>query len=264
MAVIKYIAYLVEDPEKQVKFYNRYLKTEEIGRSPKGDISITDGFYNLTFFRKRPELHEVRMEPGLNHIGLEVESLEEVKDRYLKYMPRGTVILESGDLQHGELRIHDPDCNPVTLSEKGFGAKKERRLPGIRHVVYNTLDAERMLEFYCEVFGMREVTMSKAYRQQGKPGRFAGDGFINLAILTHYSNSPGHQPKFGLNHVGFVVPDVKAVLDEMRSAVTINERAGAADRPYAEWRFTDPFGNYVDLSEGKGWEIDVGVWDRAA
>jgi catechol 2,3-dioxygenase-like lactoylglutathione lyase family enzyme len=264
MAAISYIAYLVDNPDDQVNFYNRYLKTREAGRSPEGDISITDGFFNLTFFKNRPELHEVRMEPGLNHIGFEVESVEETKKRYVRYMPRGTVVPESGDLYHGQMRIHDPDCNPVSLSEKGFGVKKERRLPGIRHVVYNTLDTERMLEFYCEVFGLREVTVSKAYRQQGKPGRFAGDGFTNLAILTHYSNSPGHQPKFGLNHVGFVVQNVKAVLDEMKNVVTINERVGTAERPYAEWRFTDPFGNYVDLSEGKGWEVDAGKWEQAA
>jgi hypothetical protein len=35
--------------------------------------------------------------------------------------PRGTVIAETGDLQHGEVRIHDPECNPVTLSAKNFG-----------------------------------------------------------------------------------------------------------------------------------------------
>ncbi len=129
MAVISYIAYLVDNPAEQVSFYNRHLKTEEIGRSPKGDISVTDGFFNLTFFKKRAELHEVRMEPGLNHIGFEVDSLEEVKNRYLKYMPRGTVVAESGDLQHGQIRIHDPDCNPVTLSEKDLGSKRSGDCP---------------------------------------------------------------------------------------------------------------------------------------
>ncbi len=264
MATLRYIAYLCEDPEQQAKFYNIYLQTSEIGRSSEGDITISDGFYNLTLFKKRPELHEVRMELGLNHIGLEVEDLEEVKGRYLRYMPQGTVIPEPGDLQHGELRIHDPDSNPVSLSQKGFGVKKERRLPGVRHVVYNTLDTEKMLEFYCEVFGFREVEVSKAYRKEGKPGRFAGDGFINLAILAHYSSSPGHQPKFGLNHIGFVVPNAEALLGEMKKAVTINERSGTEERPFAEWRFTDPFGNYVDLSEGKGWDVGDGSWKARA
>lgn len=51
MATLRYIAYLANDPEKLVEFYRRFLGTEELGRSPEGDISITDGFYNLTFSR---------------------------------------------------------------------------------------------------------------------------------------------------------------------------------------------------------------------
>jgi catechol 2,3-dioxygenase-like lactoylglutathione lyase family enzyme len=264
MAFISYVAYVVDNPAEQAGFYNRYLKTEEIGRSPEGDISITDGFYNLTFFRKRPELYEPRMEPGLNHLGFEVASIDGTVKRYLRYTPRGVVVPEAGGLQRGQVRIHDPDSNPVTLSEKGFGVSKKRRLPGIRHLVYNTLDIEGMLEFYVQVLELREVTVSQLNRQQGKPGRFLGDGFTNLAILAHYSDSPGHQPKFGLNHIGFVVPKVGKLLDEIKAEVAINERSGSAERPYAEWRFTDPFGNYVDLSEGKAWEVDVGKWEHAA
>ena len=56
MAALRYIAYLANDPEKVVDFYHRFLGTEELGRSPEGDISITDGYYNLTFFRRRPSL----------------------------------------------------------------------------------------------------------------------------------------------------------------------------------------------------------------
>ena len=76
MATLRYIAYLANDPEKLVEFYRRFLGTEELGRSPEGDISITDGFYNLTFFKKRPALGEMHTETGLHHIGLQVDDLE--------------------------------------------------------------------------------------------------------------------------------------------------------------------------------------------
>ena len=54
MATLRYIAFISENPDKITEFYNRFLGTKELGRSPEGDISITDGFYNLTFFKKRP------------------------------------------------------------------------------------------------------------------------------------------------------------------------------------------------------------------
>ena len=107
MATLRYVAYLADDPERLADFYHRFLGTEELGRSPDGDISITDGFYNLTFFKNRAELGEMQMNNGLHHIGLQVDDLEEVKGRFLKLNPRGMIIQEPNDLQHGEIRLHD-------------------------------------------------------------------------------------------------------------------------------------------------------------
>ena len=59
MPTLRYVAFLTEDPAKLADFYRRFLGTEELGRSPEGDISITDGYYNLTFFKRRAALGEV-------------------------------------------------------------------------------------------------------------------------------------------------------------------------------------------------------------
>ena len=56
MAAIKYIAYLSRNPEELAKFYHRFLQTRELGRSSAGDISITDGFFNLHSSRKEQRL----------------------------------------------------------------------------------------------------------------------------------------------------------------------------------------------------------------
>ncbi|MGH7834826.1 MAG: VOC family protein [Candidatus Binatia bacterium] len=68
--------------------------------------------------------------------------------------------------------------------------------------------------------------------------------------------------RFGINHVGFLVSDMKAAIDGLASVVTIDSRPAA--RPYAEFRFRDPEGNALDLSRSKGWEVDVNKWERAA
>jgi len=260
-AVIRYIAYLSEDPEQQASFYHRFLKTEEIGRSPQGDISITDGFYNLTFLKMRPDVVEPRMELGLNHIGLEVDDLEEARRRYLDYRPRGPVVAESGGAHRGQLRIHDPEGNPVTLSERGYEVDgRQRPLPGLRHVAFDAIDPDAMLDFYVEVLGLRELGTSFERRQQGRLNRFAGDGFTNLAIHPFYSSSEGHEMRMGVNHIGFLVSDITGVMADLGGARAVEDRP--ADRPFAEVRFTDLEGNRIDLSQHKGWEVDVEKWEQ--
>jgi catechol 2,3-dioxygenase-like lactoylglutathione lyase family enzyme len=264
MATLRYIAFLAEDPAKLVDFYQRFLGTEELGRSAEGDISITDGYYNLTFFKKRPALGEMKMDLGLHHIGLEVDDLEEIKGKFLALNPRGIILQEPDDIHHGEIRIHDPECFPVSLSTKGFGVTpaKEKQFPRIRHIAYNALDPEMMLRFYCQVFGLREVPSSYLRRQQGLGNRFCADGKTNLAIHPFYSHAEGHEAIYGINHIGFLTDKMQAVIGELSSLLKIAPRPST--RPYAEFRFRDIEGNALDLSQAKGWEVDIGKWETAA
>jgi catechol 2,3-dioxygenase-like lactoylglutathione lyase family enzyme len=264
MATLRYIALISENPEKTADFYNRFLGTKTLGSSPEGDVSITDGFYNLTFFKKRPSLREPIMEVGLHHVGLQVDNLEEVKARYMKFNPRGVIADESGDLHHGDIRIYDPECHPVSLSEKSFGvgAKDEKQFPRVRHIAYNALDPERMLQFYTQVLGLREVPTSYVRRQQGLGNRFGGDGFTNLALHPFYSRAEGHEVRFGINHIGFLTNEIQATMAELGTELKIAPRPST--RPYAEFRFRDFEGNALDLSQTKGWEVDIGKWEKAA
>jgi catechol 2,3-dioxygenase-like lactoylglutathione lyase family enzyme len=263
MATIRYVAFISEDPAQLSDFYHRFLGTQEIGRSTEGDVSITDGFYNITLFRKRRALKEPSMELGLHHVGLEVENLEEVKARYLAFNPRGVIVDEPADIHHGEIRIYDPECHPISLSTRGFGVRDQqgKRFHRIRHVAYNALDPERMLLFYTQVFGLRELPTSDARRQQGLANRFGGDGATNLAVHPFYSRAEGHEPRFGINHLGFLVNDLQAAVAELTAALKIEPRP--SNRPYAEFRFRDPEGNALDLSQTKGWEVDIGRWEKA-
>ena len=263
MTRIRYLAILSERPEEVAQFYTRFLRLEELGRSAEGDISLTEGFYNITLLKRRSSLGEPRMEVGLHHIGLEVESLQEVEARYRAFNPRGVVVREPGGLHFGELRIYDPECNPVSLSEKGFGVgKEERRLPRLGHIAFNALDPEGLLLFYAQVLGLRELKSSEVRRKQGRLNRFAGDGFTNLAIHPFYNDREGHVARFGVNHIGFLVRDLQGIMGELSSVVPVAARP--ADRPYAEFRFPDPEGNGVDLTQRKGYEVDVDKWDRVA
>jgi catechol 2,3-dioxygenase-like lactoylglutathione lyase family enzyme len=203
-------------------------------------------------------------ETGLHHIGLQVDDLEAVKGRFLKLYPRGMIIQEPNDLQHGEIRFHDPECRPVTVSTQGFGvpASKEKMFPRVRHIAYNALDPDTMLLFYTQVFGLREIAPSYERRRQGRGNRFCVDGKTNLAIHPFYSQVEGHEAKYGINHIGFLTNEMQATMAELSSILKIVPRPST--RLYAELRFRDVEGNALDLSQTKGWEVDVNKWETAA
>ena len=55
---------------------------------------------------------------------------------------------------------------------------------------------------------------------------------------------------------------MQATMAELSSILKIAPRP--ANRPYSEFRFRDLEGNALDLSQTKGWEVDVDKWETAA
>jgi catechol 2,3-dioxygenase-like lactoylglutathione lyase family enzyme len=261
MARIRYLAFLCSDASKIAEFYIRYFDMKELGRSKANDISLTDGFMNLTFFHWRPELTEPRMEVGLHHLGVEVDNLEAVTERYLNANSDGLVIPESGDLQHGKIRIFDPEGTPISLSDEPFGiAATSERLPRMRHIAYNALYPGRIGDFYMDVLGFREVKSTDLWRRRGRSNRFLGDGHSNLAIHPFYNDNVGHEARYGINHFGFLVGELDNLVAELTKVVPI---AARPDRPYEDYRAQDPEGNRIDISYSKGFEVDIDKWDMS-
>jgi hypothetical protein len=161
------------------------------------------------------------------------------------------------------MRIFDPEGSPISLSERPFGVVAENKhQPRLRHIAYNALWPEGILNFYILMFGYRELGASFERRKEGKANRFAGDGAVNLAIHPFYSPSEGHEARYGVNHFGFLVSDVVAKVDEFSREIPVARRP--VSRPYAEYRLRDREGNMFDLSQTKGWEVGVDKWERAA
>jgi catechol 2,3-dioxygenase-like lactoylglutathione lyase family enzyme len=262
-ARIRYLAFLSETPAELAEFYERHLDLKELGRSNHGDVSASDGFFNITFLKRRADLHEPHMQCGLHHIGIEVDNLAETLERYRALRPNMPIVDEPGGLHFGDARIFDPEGSPISLSERPFGVTAEsKRLPRLRHIAYNALWPEGILNFYILMFGYRELGASRERRQQGRANRFAGDGSTNLAIHPFYSPSEGHEARYGVNHFGFVVADMVRKVDEFAREIPVTKRP--ASRPYAEYRVHDREGNMFDLSQSKGWEVDVDKWENAA
>jgi catechol 2,3-dioxygenase-like lactoylglutathione lyase family enzyme len=266
MGKIRYLALISQRPDALKEFYCGYFGMKELGRSEAGDVSLTDGYFNLTVFKAQPKLREFepRLAVGMNHLGLAVDSVEETVARYLKFNPNGLVVKEPGGVHYGEVRIHDPEFMPVSLSEKGFGVEtREGGMPKLLHVALNAFFPTPVMEFYQQVFGLRPLEKANAQRVRAKrPNRFMGDGNVNLAIHAFYTDYAGHEGHYGMNHIGFMVDDWKAITAEIGKRFPAAPRP--ANRPYEDARVEDPDGNKIDIGQTKGWEIDNDVWVQVA
>jgi catechol 2,3-dioxygenase-like lactoylglutathione lyase family enzyme len=280
MGTIRYLAVISKDPEALAKFYLEEIGMDEFGRSSAGDISLTDGYYNLTVFRQRADLIELRKESGLHHIGLDVKSIDVVLAKYRELVPGGVAVREPDGVQFGEVRIFDPECNPISLSESGFGVGGGKRgLPRIGHIAIHTLQPQRTADFLTALFGMRELRTTEERRQQGRFNCFMGDGATNLALHPYYRtrdeddfalyNRVGHdggeerpeERRFGIHHLGFLMRDASQKVEQLSHGKSmVADRP--AERPYAEFRALDPDGNGFDLTQNKGWEVDIDKWER--
>src|SRR5690348_10951642 len=262
-ARVGYLAILSHAPERLAPFYTGRLGFKELGRSAAGDVTITDGAYNVTIFKHRRELGEPNMELGHHHIGIAVDSLDEIERRYRKFHPRGVFVREAGDLQHGEARLYDPECHPVTLSERNFGIPKPQAgFPRIAHIAFGALDPSALYEFYDAVFGFREllVAHAEAAKRPGYKNRHVGDGATNMALQAFYNDREGHEARHGIAHIGLLVEDAAGLAESLKGVAMFASRP--ASRVQSEIRMRDPDGNGCDLSR-RGWEVDIDKWARA-
>ena len=158
----------------------------------------------------------------------------------------------------------------MSLSTKHFNVPAGTRgLPAIRHVALSVSNNEEMLEFYQNIFGFREPTTSRNIREKGLATRFAADGATSLAILRYPVDQDMEEPeggwtarhfKGGVNHFGFLVNDIQGFMAALPEG-SVTKRP--AVRPMTEFRVIDPEANEIDISQHKGYEIDVDVWEHA-
>jgi hypothetical protein len=253
---IRYLAIVSERPEALAAFYSRYFSMRELGRSDSGDIALTDGFYNISLLKPR------NGEPlGISHFGLTIEDIGAVESRLRRFAPKTEVRELEGGLFRGDYMVTDPSGQMLALSTHQFHTPVvEREFPCIRHMATCVSNNDEVLDFYVNVFDFRESTTSKKIRAQNRVVRWAADGATAMAILPDKSRRDMNEresPKDGLNHFGWLVNDIQQFLESL-PAGCLSERPSS--RPMAEYRGFDPDRNPFDISQDKGYEIDVDRW----
>ena len=117
----------------------------------------------------------------------------------------------------------------------------------IRHLAILTQDVDRLVKFYTNSFGLKIV-------KGVGTATYLTDGHINLAIIPigPEREIEGNQLKEGINHFGFEVESVEAlvpVCKQWGAATDVKKRPPNRE---AESRVWDPDGNPIDLSQ-HGW-----------
>jgi catechol 2,3-dioxygenase-like lactoylglutathione lyase family enzyme len=120
MARIRHIAIVTEDVHKLVNFYTNAfgLKiVEGVGTA----TYLSDGHINLAIIPIEPErkIEGPQLKAGLNHFGFEVEDVAKLHDK-CKELNLATGVDKRPPNREAEYRIHDPDGNPIDLSQHGW------------------------------------------------------------------------------------------------------------------------------------------------
>jgi catechol 2,3-dioxygenase-like lactoylglutathione lyase family enzyme len=130
--------------------------------------------------------------------------------------------------------------------------------PRLRHLAFVVRDARRTAEFYRDQFGM------ELFHTDPDGSHFVTDGYLNLALIQQRLDG---DVATGFNHFGFQVTDIAALADRLAGAGVPRPVLRGGDRPFAEYRATDPEGNWFDLSEHgflpPGVEAGESVHDRS-
>ncbi len=120
MAQIRHLAILTENVERLVRFY-----TEAFGMKVVEGVGtatyVSDGQINLAIIPIGPEgkVEGHTLKGGLYHFGFEVENIDALRSR-CQELGAATEIQKRPTNREAEYRVHDPDGNPIDLSQHGW------------------------------------------------------------------------------------------------------------------------------------------------
>lgn len=123
----------------------------------------------------------------------------------------------------------------------------------LRHVAINCEDLEGEANFLKEAFDLQEVGRAGDVNRSG--AIYMSDGVMNIALIRiEDPDFPNYNPQ-GLNHIGFVVEDLDAVIDsaEAAGAKSMVDRDNKMAGVTWEMKMKSPSGKFdFDLSD-HGW-----------
>lgn len=236
MPHLRQLVIAAEDPGRLSSFYQAVFELDKIDEI-KGVVFLSDGVFNLALV---PEAEPQKQ--GFRYLGFDTSRADSIRKK-LAHVNSQADLVEVNSPTGISHELRDPDGNTIGLCQRAFDVAYEKRPVPIRHIALYTPNPQRMAEFYCKVFDMKEI------EKTDRSSIFVSDGYVNLALLYQRKEEP-----IGLNHFGFHVKSNEEMQDRAEKA-GIKRGAARPDRiPFAEYRVHDPEGNGIDISQ-KGWRV---------
>ena len=238
MPDLRRLAIIAAKPKELASFYQHVFELEVVAEE-EGIVTLSDGVFSLALLPLSPG-----RQPGIHALGFETARMESLHKHLDAWEKNRSSIQECvPPTAEIEYELQDPDQNIIGLCHRAFDTAYETRPVPIRHVALFTPDPQRLANFYCAVFDMKEVQRSD------RSSIFLSDGYVNLALLFQRKEEP-----LGLNHFGFHVKDNEEMQRRAERAGARPGSARPARIPFAEFRVHDPEGNGIDISQ-KGWKV---------
>jgi len=237
MAQLRQLVIAAEDPARLCGFYREVFELDKIDEA-RGAMFLSDGVFNLALV---PEPEPQKQ--GLRHLSFDTVRVESLRNKLGRVDMAESDLAQVESITGAEYQVRDPDGNTVGVCRRAFDVAYEKRPVPIRHIALYTPNPQRMADFYCRVFDMKEVEKSD------RSSIFLSDGYFNLALLYQRKEEP-----IGLNHFGFHVKSNEEMQARAEQAGVRRGAARPARIPFAEYRVHDPEGNGIDISQ-KGWRV---------
>ena len=118
---IRHIAVRTADPDKVSGFLQDVFGMEQVQKTPRGTIFMTDGYLTLALLAPRAGDRN-----GIDHYGFLVESLEPIR---AKTPVAPSEQFQAGGVrspgQHSEYVVHDPEGNRIDAAEEMWPTKQD-------------------------------------------------------------------------------------------------------------------------------------------
>ena len=218
-SLINHVAIMSGNYALESKFYESMFGMKNSPKArPTRAVSLGDGYVGMNINPRR-----AGRPARLDHFGIQVDELaSKVKD----LESRGLTVLKRPDTRpFAAYSTHDPDGNVFDLTEAGGANMKDVYTHNdwdqertISHIGLRTMNAEKMAEFYAEVFDL------KPSNQVPEGAYGLTDGRMTLIILQWDLNdyAGGGIVGPGLDYIGFKVKDMKAFKAEVQDIADNN------------------------------------------
>jgi len=223
-AKINHFTILSENNYALGRFYEGFFHMRPSGPSgPTDVVRICDGHIGLNI---KPRLPGLRAQ--LDHFGIAVDDLDQGLARISEGYPTVECLDRTNGREGRSIATHDPAGNVFWLSQAGTKSCKDFYEPDgelsdrpLDHFALRVLNAERVAEFYVNVFGF-----SLMERPTEQDNFYLTDGHITLVIIPwriHDFEGTGITAR-GMDHIGFKVESLDALKADIDRITTRNYR----------------------------------------